>query len=130
MHRLADAVVTNGPDVKRFIDRVAPYLASRTHVIGNCVDLDRFVPPPQPREDDTARVLVIGRIRPEKNPIGLVAAMALLQKEQSQENIRVGLVRFQLLSKRSAHGPFRTLSDPAKNRSRHRALRIFNSTIR
>jgi glycosyltransferase involved in cell wall biosynthesis len=71
LHRLADAIVTNSYAQKTFIDEVAPGLSSRTEVIHNCVQLDKYqiIPDRAFRHDNTIRIAVLGNFYDEKNPI-------------------------------------------------------------
>ena len=83
-HRLADAVVTETDHVRRLLVQAAPWLAGRTVVIRNGVDLREF----RPRNGDGAdrvgagptRVLVMAGYRPEKNPFGMLGAMEHLRR--------------------------------------------------
>ena len=84
VHRMADAVVTETDHVRRLLVGAAPWLADRTVVIRNGVDLREF----RPRNGDGAdrggagptRVLVMAGYRPEKNPFGMLGAMEHLRR--------------------------------------------------
>jgi glycosyltransferase involved in cell wall biosynthesis len=88
MHRLAHAVVFNSHSLREFVMGHAPWLAGRDHVITNCVDLDSFRPaePSQSKEqsttgeESTLRVVVVARVRPEKNALTLLMALAILRR--------------------------------------------------
>ncbi|MDJ0838177.1 MAG: glycosyltransferase [Acidobacteriota bacterium] len=79
LHRLADAVVTNGQTLADFVTRQAPWLKNKMHVIVNCVELDRFTVPDKPERPGVPNVVVLGRLSPEKNPMVLVRALILLR---------------------------------------------------
>ncbi|MDT5271732.1 MAG: hypothetical protein QOH49_3918 [Acidobacteriota bacterium] len=88
MHRLADAVVFNSNSLREFVIGHAPWLAGRDHVITNCVDLDSFRPA-EPSlsgeqcatgEKSALRVVVAARVRPEKNALTLLEALAILRR--------------------------------------------------
>jgi glycosyltransferase involved in cell wall biosynthesis len=88
MHRLAHAVVFNSHSLREFVIGHAPWLAGRDHVITNCVDLDSFHPaePSQAGEqsatgeESALRVVVVARVRPEKNALTLLTALAILRR--------------------------------------------------
>ncbi|MET0623367.1 MAG: glycosyltransferase family 4 protein [Pyrinomonadaceae bacterium] len=88
MHRLADAVVFNSNSLREFVIGHAPWLAGRDHVITNCVDLDSFRPagtppsgePSATGEESALRVVVAARVRPEKNALTLLEALAILRR--------------------------------------------------
>ena len=78
-HRLADAVVTQTDYVAGRLIGAAPWLAGRTVVVPNGVDLNEFrLPDIAGRSGRGAtgatRVLVLAAYRPEKNPFGMLAA--------------------------------------------------------
>ena len=79
-HRLADAVVTQTDYVAGRLIGAAPWIAGRTAVILNGVDLNEFRFPDgtgrsERRATGATRVLVPAAYRPEKNPFGLLAAV-------------------------------------------------------
>ena len=79
-HRLADAVVTQTDYVAGRLIGAAPWIAGRTAVILNGVDLNEFrFPDTAGRSERLAtgptRVLVLAAYRPEKNPFGMLAAV-------------------------------------------------------
>src|ERR1044071_6028654 len=88
MHRLAQAVVFNSHSLREFVIGHAPWLAGRDHVITNCVDLDYFRPaePSRPGEqsatdkESALRVVVVARVRPEKNALTLLNALSILRR--------------------------------------------------
>lgn len=75
MHRLADAVITNSHAQKDFIHEHAPFLASRTHVITNCVDLNKFAPTPSSANRDGDNLLLLGNFAWYKNPVNFGLAI-------------------------------------------------------
>ena len=88
LHRLADAVVSNSHAQRERMAGLAPALADRTHVIANGVDLARFRPPdprparPPPDGAERLRLLVLARVRPQKNPFALLEAVAIARRER------------------------------------------------
>ena len=77
-HRLADVVVSNSYSQRRFMDQVAPHLSERTVVITNGVDTGYFRPSTIPKRTlagRPTRILVLGRLVPQKNPIRFVEAV-------------------------------------------------------
>ena len=94
LHRLADAVVSNSHAQQQRIVERAPYLAERTHVIVNGVDLKAFAPRQDSAagsstEDGTLRLLVPARIDPQKNPFGLLAAVDIVRRERPSLQLTV-----------------------------------------
>jgi glycosyltransferase involved in cell wall biosynthesis len=81
MHLLADAVVTNSRSQGDFVIRSVPKLASRTHVITNCVDLDYFGIGREPaagfRSCETARIVVAANFGHLKNSLRLAQALKI-----------------------------------------------------
>ena len=93
-HRLADAVVTETHHVRRLLVQAAPWLADRTVVIRNGVDLREF----RPRNgeegsdrvaDGPTRVLVMAGYRREKNPFGMLGAMEHLRRLAPGERVEL-----------------------------------------
>ena len=94
LHRLADAVVSNSHAQQQRIVERAPYLAERTHVIVNGVDLKAFSPRQEnaasgSTESGTLRLLVPARIDPQKNPFGLLAALDIVRRERPSLQLTV-----------------------------------------
>ncbi|MGC8991501.1 MAG: glycosyltransferase family 4 protein [Verrucomicrobiia bacterium] len=85
-HALADRVVANSHSQSDFIRRKAPWLATKTTTILNCVDLDEFSPAKCCTADTTAqnRFLVLASLSKWKNPVALVQAFALLQDKRPE----------------------------------------------
>ena len=85
LHRLADAVVSNSHAQRERMAELAPALAGRTHVIVNGVDLARFRPadpPPADAPPGRLRLLVLARVRPQKNPFALLEAIAIARRDR------------------------------------------------
>ena len=84
LHRLADAVVANSHAQRERMLEIAPFLADRTSVIVNGVDLRAFAPPssPPPAREGQLRLLALARLQPQKNPFGLLEALAILRGEE------------------------------------------------
>ena len=81
LHRVADAVVANSEQGRRYLLSNAPWLADKVEVIVNGVDLERFRPMEAPVADTgETRVLVLARYEPAKNPAGMLAAMEWLHR--------------------------------------------------
>lgn len=92
LHRLADAVVSNSHAQRERMLELAPALAGRASVIVNGTDTERFAPgePPDGSAPGRLRLLVPARIRPQKNPFGLLQALDLLRRERPELDITVG----------------------------------------
>ncbi len=87
LHRLADAVVSNSHAQRQRIVERAPYLAKRSHLIVNGVDLQAFARGEDGAaggspQDGALRLLAPARIDPQKNPFGLLAAVDLVHRER------------------------------------------------
>ena len=91
LHRLADAVVSNSHAQRERMLELAPALTGRASVIVNGIDTERFTPgdPPDGSAPGRLRLLVPARIRPQKNPFGLLEAVDLLRRERSELDITV-----------------------------------------
>ena len=89
-HFLADAVICNSYAQYHHILEVFPRLESRTQIIVNGVDLERFVPTESPtKQPEKLRMLVLARVHPQKNPFTLVEAVAIIRRKQPQLDIVV-----------------------------------------
>lgn len=93
-HQTADAVVTETGYVRRLLVQAAPWLADRTVVIRNGVDLHEF----RSRSgeegadgvaDGPTRVLVMAAYRPQKNPFGMLRAMEHLRRIAPGERVEL-----------------------------------------
>ena len=86
LHRLADAVVSNSHAQRERIAALSPALEARTHVVVNGVDLERFAPPPEGADaggdPGRLRLLTPARLQPQKNPLGLIEAIAIVRRER------------------------------------------------
>ena len=91
LHRLADAVVANSHAQRERMSKIAPFLADRTSVIVNGVDLSAFAPPPSPppARNGRLRLLALARLQPQKNPFGLLEAVNILRKEEPALDVTV-----------------------------------------
>ena len=91
LHRLADAVVANSHAQRERMSKIAPFLADRTSVIVNGVDLSVFAPPPSPppARNGQLRLLALARLQPQKNPFGLLEAVNILRKEEPALDVTV-----------------------------------------
>jgi len=77
LHRLADAIITNSHAQRDFIARHAAHLASRLHVITNCVDFDSFHPAFPSTPTRRTNLLVLGNFGWKKNPVNFGRAVRL-----------------------------------------------------
>lgn len=82
-HRFTDAVVSNSHAQRDRIKIIAPYLEKQNQVIINSVDLDCFKPAtsPKPNRPYQLQILVLARLVPHKNPLGLLEAVAMLHRD-------------------------------------------------
>lgn len=90
-HLFADAVVPNSFAKTEFIRKNAPWLKRKTQTIPNCVDLDYFKPTEKDRcyQSNDLKVLVVGRLEPQKNPLALIAALKILKKKWPEINLTI-----------------------------------------
>ncbi len=91
LHRFADAVVTNSHSQRQHILELAPHLKDRVHVIVNAVDLGKFAPQPRPAPGPYGQlqILVLGQLRPEKNPFGLLEALQSVRQRRPDLDVVV-----------------------------------------
>ena len=78
-YRFADCIVPNSYTQGVFIKRNFVNLKDKVSVITNYIDTDRFVPCNKTSQSQTLRIIVVGRIMPQKNPIALMLAIKMLQ---------------------------------------------------
>jgi glycosyltransferase involved in cell wall biosynthesis len=78
-HRLADAVVVNSESHRQAVEQEFPWLGGKLSTIMNGVDLHRFLPLER-HKGVRLELLVVGRIGPEKNALGIVEALRLLRE--------------------------------------------------
>ena len=94
--RFADRVVTNSYSQANFIAEYFPFLKSKTVVVANSVDLDRF----RPRSDgannnsELRRLIVAARVEPVKNASRLIEALRLAKHELVKEGSRLRIEWF------------------------------------
>ena len=84
--RWADVLVPNSFSQQRFIEVHYPQIALKTKVITNFVDTDLFVPKCGNKREKY-RILVVGRISKQKNPLALLQAANCLKNEMSNFHI-------------------------------------------
>ena len=91
LHRLADAVVSNSHAQRERMLEIAPFLADKTSVIVNGVDLRAFAPPPSPppARAGQLRLLALARLQPQKNPFALLEALDILRREEPALDVAV-----------------------------------------
>lgn len=84
LHGLADAVVANSHAQRALLLQRAPRLGRRVLVIPNGVDVRAFQPAERTDLGDggTLRLLGVGRMRRQKNVLGLVEALAIALRER------------------------------------------------
>lgn len=75
----ADRVVTQTERNRRSIGLLAPWLRTRTVVVRNGVDTERFSPPAEATRHDPFRFLCVGTVYRVKNPLRVVHAARILR---------------------------------------------------
>ena len=90
-HRMADSVVSNSYAQCERIRSVSPALGAKAVVIPNAIDLDKFRPAGTQEFGDVAslRILVLARVVEEKNPIGLLRAVAEIRRRYEHYDVCV-----------------------------------------
>lgn len=78
-YRFADYIVPNSYTQGKFIEEHYHNLKNKVTVITNFVDTDQFVPQHIETNDPAPRIMVVGRIMPQKNPLMLMKAVKQLQ---------------------------------------------------
>lgn len=79
-YRQADAIVPNSFSQTNFIQRYFPSLKNRLFTITNFVDTDYFSPAPFPHDPSyPLRILVVGRINPQKNVLHFLQTVRQLK---------------------------------------------------
>ena len=96
------AIIVNSRQVADYIAAIYAAPAERTTVVYNAIDLNRFQPPALPRAPHAPRVVMVGRLVTQKNPLLFVAAAAALRE-------RLPSVRFRLVG----DGPLRPAVEQA-----------------
>lgn len=78
LFRKADCIVPNSNSQTGFIRQHYPGLAARTVTVRNCLDLDTF----SPRQHSLAenKIIVVGRVVEQKNPIRFIEAVSQVVK--------------------------------------------------
>ena len=84
--RWADVLVSNSFSQQRFIEVHFPHISPKTRVITNYVDTNLFVPKCGNKREKY-RILVVGRISKQKNPLALLQAVNCLKNEISNFHI-------------------------------------------
>lgn len=87
LYRFADFVVPNAFSQERFIKQHFPFLSPKVVTIPNFVDLDFFVPPAIRTRSSSPEVIIVASIRPSKNAINLIEAVASLKSKGNQFHI-------------------------------------------
>lgn len=73
LFRKADYIVPNSNSQAGFIKRNYPELAGKTKTIRNCLDLEQFAP--KPHSPAGNKIVVVGRVVEQKNPIRFIEAV-------------------------------------------------------
>lgn len=79
LFRKADYVVPNAYAQEEYIKRTFPFLSDKVVTIPNFVDLDHFVPVVNRQRRDTPEVMIAASIRPNKNTLGVIEAVAAMK---------------------------------------------------
>ena len=89
-HRFADVVVSNSYAQRDCMSNLSSYLASRTTVIVNGVDSDRFAPRlRQEVPGEGIRILVLARFAPQKNVIRFIQAVNIVLSQNPDAHVTV-----------------------------------------
>lgn len=127
-HLLADAVVTQTHHVRGRLADAAPWLADKIVIIRNGVDLGEFQPGNTGEDADhgataPTRVVVMAGYRPQKNPLGMLAAMEHLHRTQPAARIELHWYG----STQAAYGLdgiYRALKDKVRQRGLERVFHL------
>jgi glycosyltransferase involved in cell wall biosynthesis len=76
---LADCVVTQTEMNRRSLGRLAPWLRTKTRIVRNGVDTDRFLPQPTRGRGAPFRFVCVGTVYRVKNPVRIVEAAGILR---------------------------------------------------
>lgn len=79
LFKTADYIVPNSNSQTAFINRHFPWLSGKTKTIRNCLDLDVFSPLPEGSVPGN-RIIVVGRVVEQKNPLRFIEAIAKVVK--------------------------------------------------
>lgn len=80
LYRVADVIVPNSQSQGEFIKNKFPYLINKLNVITNFVDTNLFKPAVNHSYSSTRKILVVGRINPQKNIEKFINVVRLLKK--------------------------------------------------
>lgn len=81
LFRFADWIVPNSHSQGRFIEKCYPELRPKISVITNYIDTEKFSRSKEYQVNEETRVIVVGRIMPQKNPILFMEAMSILKEK-------------------------------------------------
>lgn len=85
--RFADYVVPNSYSQGRFISKHYPNLNKKIRVITNYIDVEKFSRKHDYESYDMTRIIVVGRVMPQKNPLRFMDAVAILKDKGYKFNI-------------------------------------------
>ena len=90
LYRLADFVVPNSNTQKKIIDKNFPFLSKKNVLISNCIDTSTFLPNDNGlyQTGDSLNIIVVGRVMPQKNPMGLINAIKIVREKGYNVKIR------------------------------------------
>lgn len=80
LYNRSDSIVPNSFAQGYFIENHFPSLKNKIRVITNVIDLKEFYPSSIPIENDTPRVISVGRNVYQKNYLGMVEAVKIIKK--------------------------------------------------
>lgn len=86
-HSLATYIVPNSHSQGRIINKVFPLFREKIKVINNFIDTDHFYPKSYSHSKDSLKILVLGRLTEQKNPLVLIAALKHLKKSGYSVNV-------------------------------------------
>lgn len=87
MYRFADCIVPNSKTQSDFIISSFPKLKNKVTTITNFVDTQKFMPKQSEVTHEGIKLMVAGRIMPQKNPISLMQAIKILHDEGIQIDV-------------------------------------------
>ena len=77
----ADAIVPNSYTQGNYIKKTFPQLAGKVRVITNYLDTATFIPPISKKDYGICRMIIVGRVAPQKNVLSFIGAITNLHKK-------------------------------------------------